>query len=281
MALCDSFNTPVAMRAVSSLIAKVNTVGPIADDTLLSVARWATKMVTIFGLDVNGDLSDTQRIGWSGVTIPNAAVPFIYPLSKLRDTIRQQARSTLDHANIALLADRARTEIMHSTADEDPSSRPYRDVFDRFYHQIKSFATLKASVKGFLTLCDQVRDNWLPELGIYIEDHQSLPAIVRPLSKSLAAAFEERKAIIATKSAEAQARRDAEESKKHLLTEKAKLGPFTMFRNAEYSKWDEQGIPIKNKDGKEVTKSQRKKLVKEWEKQKKLHEGYVEKIIRE
>ena len=152
--LCDSFNTPVAMRAVSSLIAKVNTVGPIADDTLLSVARWVTKMVTIFGLDVNGDLNDTQRIGWSGVTIPNAAVPFIYPLSQVRDTIRQQARSTLDHANIALLADEARTEVMHSTANEDSSSQPYRDVFDRFYHQIKSFATLKASAKDFLTLCD-------------------------------------------------------------------------------------------------------------------------------
>jgi cysteinyl-tRNA synthetase len=75
------------------------------------------------------------------------------------------------------------------------------------------------------------------------------------------------------KSAEVQARRDAEESKKQRLAEKAKLSPYAMFRNAEYSEWDEQGIPIKNKDGNEVTKSQRKKLVKEWERQKKLHEG--------
>ena len=123
-----------------------------------------------------------------------------------------------------------------------------------------------------MTLCDQVRDDWLPELGLYIEDRQSLPAMVRPLDKSLTAAFEERKAIIATKSAEAQAARDAEESKKQLLAEKAKLSPFTMFRNAANSKWDERGVPIKNKDGKEVMKGQRKKLVKEWEKQEKLLE---------
>ena len=49
-----------------------------------------------------------------------------------------------------------------------------------------------------------------------------------------------------------------------------------MFRNAEYSERDEQGIPIRDKDGNEVTKSHRKKLVKEWERQKKLYEGYLE-----
>jgi cysteinyl-tRNA synthetase len=40
-----------------------------------------------------------------------------------------------------------------------------------------------------------------------------------------------------------------------------------MFRNAEYLEWDEQGIPIRDKDGNEVTKSYGKKLVKEWERQ--------------
>ena len=50
-----------------------------------------------------------------------------------------------------------------------------------------------------------------------------------------------------------------------------------MFRNAEYLEWDGQGIPIRDKCGKVVTKTRRKKLVEDWERQKKLHEGYVEK----
>jgi len=59
------------------------------------------------------------------------------------------------------------------------------------------------------------------------------------------------------------------------LAERAKLSHNHMFRNAQYSEWDEHGIPIKDNQGEEVTKTQRKKLVKEWEKQKKLHEGYL------
>ncbi|KAI9744022.1 MAG: hypothetical protein M1818_002756 [Claussenomyces sp. TS43310] len=275
IALCDSINTPAAMRVISSLIVKVNSADVLADDTLLAIARWVTRVVTIFGLDPDGDLRDTERIGWSGIMIPDQAVPFIYPLSHIRDTIRQQARSTLNHEEIARLADKARTETRRNAADVEPSSKPYRDVFEQFHRDIKSLVDSEASAKDFLTLCDQVRDTQLPELGIYIEDRQNLPALVRPLDRTLAAALEERKAATATKGLEAQARRDAEENRKKQLAERAKLSHVDLFRNADYSEWDEQGIPVRDKKGEEVTKSQRKKLVKEWERQKKLYEGYL------
>jgi cysteinyl-tRNA synthetase len=276
VALCDSFNTPAAMRVISSLIVKVNSADVLADDTILSIARWVTKMVTIFGLDAHGDLKDTERIGWSGIMIPDPAVPFIYPLSHIRDTIRQQARSTFAHEDIAGLADKSLTETIQNAVDvEASSSKPYREVFEQFHRDIKSLVDSKASAKEFLTLCDQVRDTQLPELGIYIEDRPNLPALVRPLDRALAAALEERKAATATKSLEAQARREAEEIKKKQLAEKAKLSHLEMFKNAEYSEWDEQGIPIRDKKGDEVTKSQKKKLAKEWERQKKLYEGHL------
>ena len=47
-----------------------------------------------------------------------------------------------------------------------------------------------------------------------------------------------------------------------------------MFRTAEYTEWDADGMPTKDAEGKEVAKSKRKKLVKEWERQKKLHEEW-------
>jgi cysteinyl-tRNA synthetase len=275
IALCDSFNTPAAMRIISSLIGKVNSADVLADDTLLSIARWVTRMVTIFGLDADGDLRDTERIGWSGVTIPAVAAPFIFPLSHIRDTIRQQVRSTLDHENIAVLSDKVRTEAVQNAADIEPSSKPYRDVFEQFFRDVKSLVGSKAPAKDFLILCDQLRDTQLPELGIYIEDRPDLHALVRPLDRYTAAALEERKIAAATKSLEAQARRDAEENAKKQLAERAKLSHNDMFRNAQYSEWDENGIPIKDNQGEEVTKTRRKKLVKEWERQKKLHEGYL------
>ena len=61
--------------------------------------------------------------------------------------------------------------------------------------------------------------------------------------------------------------------------DKASVSPLEMFKNKElYSEWDEQGIPLKDKDGNDVTKSMTKKLKKQWEQQKKLHEEYFGKI---
>lgn len=52
---------------------------------------------------------------------------------------------------------------------------------------------------------------------------------------------------------------------------------MTMFQTEEYSAWDADGIPTKDKDGEELTKSRRKKLVKDWERQKKAHEAFLAK----
>lgn len=49
-----------------------------------------------------------------------------------------------------------------------------------------------------------------------------------------------------------------------------------MFKNDLYSEWDEDGIPTKDKDGNEVTKSMNKKLKKQWLAQKKLHEEFFQ-----
>jgi cysteinyl-tRNA synthetase len=61
--------------------------------------------------------------------------------------------------------------------------------------------------------------------------------------------------------------------------EKAKLAPQNMFKGDEkYREWDTEGIPSKLADGSELPKNQLKKLKKEWEKQKKLHEEYLAKF---
>ena len=57
--------------------------------------------------------------------------------------------------------------------------------------------------------------------------------------------------------------------------EKAKVNPQDMFRTEEYSEWDEEGIPTKDAQGEEVTKSKRKTLKKAGDKQKKLYDSHL------
>lgn len=268
-AFCDSFNTYNAMQIISSLVSDVNSATTVSDNTYLTISRWVTRMVTILGLDAEGDLNDESRLTWSGIHIPTAAQPYIYPASRLRDTIRQEARSaSLDHASVAQLAEGTKP----SEHTESASSQPYKDAFEHFRTGVKQLADDKAPGKDLLVLCDQLRDTHLWRLGIYLEDRDGLPALVRPIDKSILAQREEHESAAAAKlqAKEASAAKEAE--KKKAVAEKAKLSHRDMFRTAEYSEWDEDGLPTKEANGEEVTKSKRKKLMKEWTKQKALYE---------
>jgi len=53
----------------------------LSDQTVILLARWVTRIVTIFGLDPEGDLTNLDRIGWSGLYIPAPANPYIYTAS--------------------------------------------------------------------------------------------------------------------------------------------------------------------------------------------------------
>lgn len=57
------------------------------------------------------------------------------------------------------------------------------------------------------------------------------------------------------------------------------MPPQDLFKgDAKYQEFDVDGVPTRLADGSEVPKSQVKKLKKEWEKQKKLHEEYLTKF---
>ena len=57
--------------------------------------------------------------------------------------------------------------------------------------------------------------------------------------------------------------------------DKGRLSHLVMFKTEEYSAWDEKGIPTKDAKGEEINKSKGKKLTKDWERQKKLHEAWA------
>lgn len=272
-AFSDSFNTPAAMRALSELVSEFNSTPTVSDETTLTLARWITRILTILGLDAKGDLKDESRVAWSGVGIPSEAEAFVYPVSQLRDQVRQAARTKdLDHASLVQIAEKVKPT---GSAASEPAKK-YEQVFTQFQADVQKLAGEKAPASEILALCDQLRDTRLWDLDIYLEDRDPpLPALVRPIDKTIKQAREERERAAAAKVAQ-KAKRDAEEAeKKRLQDEKAKLSHLEMYKTEEYVEWDENGIPTKDAKGEEVTKSRKKKLQKDWERQKKLHEDWV------
>lgn len=270
-ALADSFDTPAAMRVISGLITDYNSAAKnISDDVSFEVARWITRILRIFGLDGSADPND-GGIGWSGVDIPAEAKPFVYAVARERDEIRQHAKAgdlSEDVLNSILAKDKPEQQ-------RDAAAIPYAEVLSTFQDNIKSLAEKKAPAKDFLALCDRLRDLDLWDLGIYLEDRENAAAMVRPVDAELRAAREQKEAI-ARQKLEAKQKREREEAeKKAKLAEQAKISHKVMFRTEEFSAWDDDGLPTKDKDGADVPKSKTKKFKKEWERQKKLHEEYL------
>ncbi|KAF4264045.1 hypothetical protein KXX13_006896 [Aspergillus fumigatus] len=268
--LCDSFNTQGAMSAISELISKYNS----ADKSTLNpkdveaVARWVTSMVNIFGL--NGSATaDSTEIGWSGIDVPEEAKPFLYPLSSMRDSLRQAARAKegVTPETVAEIVSKGDVPELDLTE----SAKPYAELLSNFRTKVSSIQPSESLGKEILALCDRVRDIDLFDLGIYLEDRENLPALVRPVTRELIQAREEK----AARARQKQIEKENKEKEALKKLEKGKLSHLEMFRTNEYSAWDEDGIPTRDAAGEEITKSRAKKLRKDWERQKKLHETWL------
>lgn len=274
--LCDSFNTPGAMQSISELITKYNS----ADKATLNpkdveaAARWVTSLVNIFGLN-GGASADSTEIGWSGIDVPEDAKPFLYPLSTLRDTLRQAARSRegISTSQIEEAVKQSFTSQDVSGPDVSGSAKPYAEALSKFRNTAASLQSSDSVGLGkeILALSDRIRDIDLFDLGIYLEDRDNLPALVRPVTQEMIKAREEKEARARQKQLDKQKRE--QETLKQL--EKGKLSHLEMFRTNEYSAWDDEGLPIRDAQGEEITKSRAKKLRKDWERQKKAHEAWL------
>jgi cysteinyl-tRNA synthetase len=266
--LCDSFNTPGVMQTISELITKYNS----ADKATLNpkdvevAARWVTYLVNMLGLNGATPVNSTE-IGWSGIDVPEEAKPFLYPLSSMRDTLRQAARSKEG------ISPQQIEEVVKAAPPTEVSdaAKPYAEVLSNFQTKVSSLKSSDSVGKDILALCDRVRDIDLFDLGIYLEDRDNLPALVRLVTRDMIQAREEKEARAKQKQLEKQKRE--QEALKQL--EKGKLSHLEMFRTNEYSAWDDEGLPTRDAAGEELTKSRTKKLRKDWERQKKAHEAWL------
>ena len=268
-ALCDSFDTPTAMRVIGDLITAYNSEKAVSDSVTFEIANWITETVNVFGLDSEPEAS---RIGWSGIDIPQAAFPFVYPLAAIRDQVRKQAIvGTIEPASIlSMISTSSLSQPLDST-----DSRPYAEAAAAWLSKLGGLLKDNAEPKQFLPLCDELRNTTLWNLGIYLEDRENQPALVRPLNASLRQERDNREALAKLKLDKAEAAKVAKEKEDKEKLEKGKLNHLDMFRTSEFSAWDEEGLPTKDAEGKDVAKSRSKKLKKDWERQKKLHEAWL------
>ncbi|EDW61126.1 cysteine--tRNA ligase, cytoplasmic [Drosophila virilis] len=147
--------------------------------------------------------------------------------------------------------------------------------------EFRNFVREQAKVlKAFdiLKLCDDLRDDVLPNLGVRLEDKDGGKFAVKLVDRDML--LREREAKQA-----AEAERAAEkERKKQALAEAAaakesqrRIDPKKMFlsETEKYSAFGEDGLPTHDKDGKEISKGQLKKLQKLQQQQEQRYKEYL------
>ncbi|OAA67192.1 cysteinyl-tRNA synthetase [Niveomyces insectorum RCEF 264] len=285
---------------------------------LASVARWVTKIVGVFGLDPNAvPPYESGSIGWGppnptksaagGVDVdPETAVaPYRAAYAKVKEDVAAAvaaAAVTSATATTSLQALLAAQQpdaefaalAADNTRDVERLGLPYLRAVAGLRDELRRVAAAvsasgsgsgsgnngdKATKGALLALSDRIRDYDLVALGVQLDDQPNRPSLIKfvPVAK-LVAARDEKAAAVAEKArlkAEAQRAREAAEAAKW---DKAKVTPQALFRVAAYAAWDAEGVPTRLADGSEVPKSTQKRLKKEWERQKKLHEAYLDKF---
>lgn len=245
VALCDSFNTPVAINILLDLINKVNVYFSARGreyniQPVQVIAQWITRMLKMFGLGEGSAVAEATAVGWG------------------------------------------KDGEAAGSGDLEAQLDKYIRAIASFRDDIRKLAIDNAPAKDILTLCDTFRDNDLANLGVQLEDGQgsdggALYKLVDP--EVLIRAREEKAKIAADKAAKKAANAAAAEKKRLEELERGRVPPNMMFKPPQvaedlYSKWDETGIPTHLADGEEVSKSASKKFAKEQKLQEKLHEKF-------
>ncbi|CAK4614784.1 hypothetical protein LEN26_010952 [Aphanomyces euteiches] len=192
-------------------------------------------------------------------------------------SIATYVMQVLDLFGIESLQYRSIQLAVASSSDAQTSainSTEILDIFTQFRAQVRQLALTNTSDKvaqGILQLCDQVRNEVLPRVGVRLEDlapgksfwkHQPWQEAPTESADDGKAA---EKALLAAKAAEFEA--------------EMQIAPVDFFKlsaqfQGKFLSFDESGTPTHDGKGEELTKSARKKLAKKLEKHSKSYEKY-------
>ena len=150
---------------------------------------------------------------------------------------------------------------------------PFINAITEFRGEVKDSCIIDKDVKKVLTICDKLRDDILPNLGVRIEDKGKG-------EKSVWKFFDKEEYL-----KEKEKEKELKENKKKQKEAEAKERELKLSLTAKeyfarqtdkYSEFDSEGVPTKNAKGNELSKEQYNKLKKEFAKHEKQHQKWVE-----
>ena len=155
---------------------------------------------------------------------------------------------------------------------------PLINILTNFRDEIKNTCILEKDTKKVLTLCDKLRDDVLPNLGIRIEDKGKG-------EKSIWKFFDKEEYL-----KEKKKEKELKENKKKQKEQEANENELRLSKSAKeyfasqtdkYSDFDENGVPIKNAKGEALSQEKYNKLKKDFAKHEKQHQKWLEKKSKE
>ena len=150
---------------------------------------------------------------------------------------------------------------------------PYINIITDFRGEVKNICLMDKDIKKILTLCDKLRDEELPNLGVRIEDKGKGEKSIWKFFDKEEYLKEKEKEKELKENKKKQKESDAKERELKLsLTAKEYYATLT----DKYSEFDNMGIPIKNAKGQPLSQEQINKLKKEFAKHDKQHQKWIE-----
>lgn len=156
---------------------------------------------------------------------------------------------------------------------------PYLSAFADFRKSVRELA-LEVKATKILQLCDELRDEILPNLSVRLEDKEGQSVIKLVDREVLLKEREEKKRKEEQKKAEQLAKLEAQRQKEKEREEQRKINPKDMFKGQtdKYSAFDEEGLPTLDHEGKEISKGQQKKLKKLQQQQEVKYAEYLKSL---
>uniref|UniRef100_A0A182MYJ3 Cysteine--tRNA ligase, cytoplasmic n=1 Tax=Anopheles dirus TaxID=7168 RepID=A0A182MYJ3_9DIPT len=162
--------------------------------------------------------------------------------------------------------------------DLEQTVMPYLQALAEFRTAVREQARgLKAT--EILQLCDQLRDDVLPGLGVRLEDREGAPSALKLVPAEVLQRERDAKRAEENRKAAEKERKKAEAAAAQAVKDaQRKINPVEMFRSEtdKYSAFDDAtGLPTHDLDGKEISKGQQKKLQKLQQAQEKRYQEYL------
>ncbi|XP_042908111.1 cysteine--tRNA ligase, cytoplasmic [Parasteatoda tepidariorum] len=164
--------------------------------------------------------------------------------------------------------------------NQDDIVMPYLRTLADFRENIRQQA-IEIKAVPILKLCDSLRDDVLPALGVRLEDQEGLKAAIKLVDPAVLAKEKEIKQRMDEEKRKEKERKKQEQEALKAEREAAKRKPPSeMFKSMtdKYSKFDDKGIPTHDVDGKELSESQTKKVMKLYTAQEKKYNDYLKSV---